>query len=153
MVAELNKKVNKSPSPRVSRAMGRLDETGYENIMGVLTYHRITGDAGIFAGDIIFGDCSALTNYFRLPLNTINYVLSIPSPTETCYGTWSIEGVTADKVTTLTGSGRVLRLSAGGGMSFERLYNVDIENGSGSTGAWPFSQFSNSRIHFQVVVV
>lgn len=153
MVAELNNKADKSPSPRVSRAVGRLDEMGDENIMGVLTYHKITKTASILAGDIIFGDCHTLTNRFYLPLNVLRWLVNdLSTPSETCFGSWSIEGLTADKVATLTGKGRVLRLSSTA-MSFERLYEADVELGQAKTGAWPFSQFSNSHIHFQVVVV
>lgn len=151
MVAELNKKADERLSPCVLRGMGGLDETGYEDIYGEITYHKITKTAGILAGNITFGDCSTLTNRFNIPLDVVRWLVNgLPTPKETCFGSWSIEGPTSDRVTTLSGSGRVLRLTPDY-ISFERIYGLS-KNG-GSTGAWPFSQFSNSRIHFQVVLV
>ena len=151
MVAELNKKADERLSPCVLRGMGDLDETGFEDIKGEITYHKITKTAGILAGNITFGDCSTLTNRFNIPLSVLRWLVSdLPTPTETCFGSWSIEGLTSDKVATLSGSGRVLRLTSDY-ISFERIYG--LSDSGGSTGAWPFSQFSNSRIHFQVVLV
>ena len=150
MVAELNNKADERLPPCVLRGMGDLGETGYEDIKGEITYHKITETAGILAGNITFGDCKGLTNRFNLPLSVLRWLVSIPAPTETCFGSWSVEGLTSDKVTTLSGFGRVLRLTPTD-ISFERIYGLSASGGS--TGAWPFSQFSNSRIHFQVVLV